>query len=627
MPPAPAFTLPQFRLASPRALPRACVARDVHNRRQPANRASPSLSAAQIAHALQSAGALDARDLPAFQTLSPSRAALFARVLANRTRHLAVVLDGVWGAHNLAAVVRSCDAWGIQDLHVIAQPEEYVPQRFKRADDSVPAAASLVDRFDRQQSLKSVSKNSHKWLSVEEYDAVAPCLQQLKRAGYRVAVSSLSTSAVSIHDVDLSRKCAFVFGNEKFGVTAEMEAHADLLFTVPMFGFVESMNVSVAVGTTISLATTQCRQMLSADQFGLSADEKKSLAHTWLSNRLKKDAPPRLVSSPTDVTKLGYTCERKIVKDAMFTTVQHASAHNAHFWKTTLRLNADSSRLETYVKRRKIGALGDRQFSRRSATAQFFISGAHALSCEAAVHRNATLQVSRQTFVKYFSDVCTSINAHYSKYFDDLGVPTLPVFASESAEIMRRLERTSPMIAWRVCVQFAKDVVGMAEHDLAAIVRNADIACVARCISDTVRCDSQRAQQLVHIAKSCNTLAPRVVNVVRERDGARDVMPCVASDDWSHIESVQQRDLLQVCLRIMHAAFLAGEIHQTVWSRHVDSSVRRIHSLRFALLESVACDAFAEMALLDCSEDEALFRVLLEWDQTLAVLKSCARHE
>jgi len=121
----------------------------------------------------------------------------------------------------------------------------------------VTASSSLVERFESQQSLQAVSKNCHRWLTIAEYDSVQPCLKELKRSGYKIIVSSLSADATPIHKIDLSEKCAFVFGNEKHGVTKEMEHSADGFFTIPMFGFVESMNVSVAVGTTASLATTR----------------------------------------------------------------------------------------------------------------------------------------------------------------------------------------------------------------------------------------------------------------------------------------------------------------------------------------------------------------------------------
>jgi len=103
----------------------------------------------------------------------------------------------------------------------------------------------------------------------------------------------------------------------------------------------------------------------------------------------------------------------------MFATVGNESLLRTGFWQAALRLNDETGgRLATYVQRRKVGALGDREFERRSSTIEYFVGGSHALSCEAALSPSGSFGISRKTFEKYFKEVCNRTNAHYAQHFE-----------------------------------------------------------------------------------------------------------------------------------------------------------------------------------------------------------------
>jgi len=179
-----------------------------------------------------------------------------------------------------------------------------------------------------------------------------------------------------------------------------------------------------------------------------------------------------------------------------------------------------------------------------------------------------------------------------------------------------------------VCVQFAMDIAGKGKEELAAIISNSNIRTVARCITDTLRCDEERRFELDTLARSASDLTVPLLSLLKQRDTYREfhdypgIEGSLGGDLNTDVENEIDRNLLQVCLRLIHAGFLTSEVHQTVWDRHVDgSNVGRIRSLRFNLLESILCDSFSEMTLLDSPKDLSLFRTLFEWDQTLRSLK------
>ena len=148
-------------------------------------------------------------------------------VVSNRTNTLHVAIEGVHDPHNTAAIIRSADAFGIQNIHIIEGET-----RFK--------------------SSASVTQGAHKWIDVHVYPDTATFIEAMRQQGMKILVAAMD-GAVDVADVDISEPIVLVFGNEAAGISDEMRSQADGAFKIPMFGFVESFNVSVAAG--ISIAT------------------------------------------------------------------------------------------------------------------------------------------------------------------------------------------------------------------------------------------------------------------------------------------------------------------------------------------------------------------------------------
>jgi tRNA (guanosine-2'-O-)-methyltransferase len=173
---------------------------------------------------------------PAAQTpmpedfLLPPRKERIEEVLANRTRTLTVVLDRLEDHFNMAAVLRTCEGMGIQEVHIVKNP-------------LVPWTPNW-----------KVTQGCDKWLDLHRYDDFASCSAALKARGFRVLVSAIREGGKSLFEVDFSPKVALVFGNERFGVSEEVLALADGVFWIPMFGFTQSFNISAAASACISRA-------------------------------------------------------------------------------------------------------------------------------------------------------------------------------------------------------------------------------------------------------------------------------------------------------------------------------------------------------------------------------------
>lgn len=179
-------------------------------------------------------------------------------VLAQRTRWISVVLEDLYDAHNIGAIARSCDAFGLQDLHVIEVTHEYQPE-------------------------PEVALGSQQWLTVHRHgrgeDPRAACISALRAQGYRIVVATPAPDGCPPGEVDLSRPVAVVFGTEKDGATAGMLADADARLTIPMFGFVQSLNVSVAAAICLQQLSARLRK--SEMEWRLSETERETLRMDW----------------------------------------------------------------------------------------------------------------------------------------------------------------------------------------------------------------------------------------------------------------------------------------------------------------------------------------------------------
>jgi len=162
--------------------------------------------------------------------LFPERKARIDQVVANRTRTLTVVMERFCDPQNVNAVLRTCEAFGVQDLHVIE---------------------GVMKPYDRN---KKVSQNADKWLDVHRWGATRPCLEHLRAQGFAIYATHLGPGTRALAELSFAEKVALVFGNEHRGVSAEALALADARYAIPMHGFVQSLNVSVAAAISLARA-------------------------------------------------------------------------------------------------------------------------------------------------------------------------------------------------------------------------------------------------------------------------------------------------------------------------------------------------------------------------------------
>lgn len=153
--------------------------------------------------------------------LTPQRRERFLEVLSRRTRYLTVALEDVYQMHNASAVIRSCDVFGIQEAHLIE------------------------GRFGRRLD-KRIAMGAQQWVDIHRYENNMACLEALRAKGYRIVATVPREESCPLEDFRLTSPVALLFGTEKEGLSPEVLANADEAIHIPMHGFTESLNISVA---------------------------------------------------------------------------------------------------------------------------------------------------------------------------------------------------------------------------------------------------------------------------------------------------------------------------------------------------------------------------------------------
>jgi len=190
-------------------------------------------------------------------------------VLQRRLARLTIVLDNVYDPHNLSAVLRSCDAFGVQDVHVIESVERFVINR-------------------------AVTQGADKWLSIHRWPSFAVCRTYLRRRGFRLYTTALTAAAMPVYNLSMTDRIAVIFGNEHRGVTPTTAAACDGTFIIPMTGFVQSLNVSVAAAVTLATLSHGMRAALGA-RAGLPARRQAAILRAWLARHVS-DNPYREIT-------------------------------------------------------------------------------------------------------------------------------------------------------------------------------------------------------------------------------------------------------------------------------------------------------------------------------------------
>ncbi|MCJ7565369.1 MAG: RNA methyltransferase [Candidatus Aminicenantes bacterium] len=186
------------------------------------------------------------------------RIAKVRRVLSLRQPDLRVVLEEVANPHNANAVLRTCDAAGILNVDIIGSSQDPLPIN------------------------KAITTRADKWLNFHFYPTTKDCLIQLKKQGLKIAATHLGEDAVFYTQVDYTQPTAIVFGNESEGISLEARQYADVKIRIPMFGMVQSLNLSVSVGIILYEALSQRLGKGFFESRRLSPEEFEDYLNKWL---------------------------------------------------------------------------------------------------------------------------------------------------------------------------------------------------------------------------------------------------------------------------------------------------------------------------------------------------------
>ena len=166
--------------------------------------------------------------------MTPERRNKLTTVLEKRQPDLTVVLENVFDPHNISAVMRTCDAVGVQEVYIITNK---IPRHKKWGARSSSSAA--------------------KWLTVHQFESAEECFAELRKKYSKILTTHLSSDAVNLYEVNMTEPIALVFGNEHSGVSDDIRALADGNFIIPQAGIIQSLNISVACAVTLYEAYRQ----------------------------------------------------------------------------------------------------------------------------------------------------------------------------------------------------------------------------------------------------------------------------------------------------------------------------------------------------------------------------------
>ena len=198
------------------------------------------------------------------QFVTEERKERLQTVLANRTRHVTVVLEDLYQTQNISAVMRSCECYGVQDAYIVENRNTF-------------------------EVHKDISMGADKWLTLHHYPHsehnVKQCIDDLHARGYTVIATLPDEKRTTIMDLPVERKTAFLFGTELTGLSEEAVRYADGAALIPMYGFTESFNISNSAAIILSHFTERLRH--SDVDWRLTPDEREELYFQWLMKSIR----------------------------------------------------------------------------------------------------------------------------------------------------------------------------------------------------------------------------------------------------------------------------------------------------------------------------------------------------
>lgn len=199
------------------------------------------------------------------QFITEERFSLYKKIIEHRTKYITVVLEDIYQSQNASAVIRTCDCFGIQDIHVIENRNKF-------------------------KINYNVSLGSTKWVDLHLYnnqeDNTLDAINSLKSQGYRIVAASPHSNDTSLDEFDLAKgKVAIIFGTERRGISDVVQQNADEFLKIPMYGFTESFNISVSAA--IILHDLTCKLRSSGINWNLDKSEKDEILLEWIRKRIK----------------------------------------------------------------------------------------------------------------------------------------------------------------------------------------------------------------------------------------------------------------------------------------------------------------------------------------------------
>jgi len=195
--------------------------------------------------------------------LTASRREKNKTILENRTQFLTIAIEDVYQLHNTSAVMRSCEVFGVQDIHIIEEKNQ--------------------KKIDRE-----IAMGAQKWVDIHRYHSSKNCIETLKYQGYQIVATTPSTeNHYTLSEFPIDRPTAIFLGSEKDGLSDEVLKNADAFLTIPMRGFTQSLNVSVCGALILNDLTTKLHSSSQKLPWQLSEEKKLQKRYEWACQILK----------------------------------------------------------------------------------------------------------------------------------------------------------------------------------------------------------------------------------------------------------------------------------------------------------------------------------------------------
>ncbi|MEP0214923.1 MAG: RNA methyltransferase [Cellulophaga sp.] len=192
--------------------------------------------------------------------ISEERKERFLDILKDRTNYITVAIEDVFQMHNTSAVIRSCDAFGVQTAHLIE--------------------SKYSEPLDR-----NIAMGAQQWVSTPRYNTTTECIDTLRKDGYKIIATSPHTDSHLLDDFKIDDKIALFFGTERSGLSQEVLDKADGYVKIPMVGFSESLNISVSAAIILQHMTTELKKAVK--DWELTPEEKVAIRLDWTKKSIK----------------------------------------------------------------------------------------------------------------------------------------------------------------------------------------------------------------------------------------------------------------------------------------------------------------------------------------------------